>query len=461
MFTLYEIAQACGGKLIGGQSRDTVTGISCDSRTVQPGELFIALRGERFDGHSFLAQTFQKGAVCALIEKELPNASYPVVFVSDTLKAFQRLARYYRAQFSVPTIAVTGSAGKTTTKECIGVCLSEVFRVRLGYGNWNNHIGVPLNLFKLSKSDQCLVLELGANHPGEIALLTQIAQPTVGVITGIYPVHLEGFGSLEGIYKAKLELADYLDRVQGTIIANGDDPELIRRLSDRRSRLVTFGTRSNCDYILSDLVAKEGIIYFRVNEEFEFRLRGYGAFNAMNALGAIATAAYFNLDLKSLSESWQALPSIAGRFRLEWLEGRDVCVVDDSYNANPKSFERALESFQEVTGLRRKIIVAGDMLELGNHAPSYHTMLGRMLAEQGVDVLIGVGPLSKSTVDEFMAYRSNGTSAHVKNAQEATQFLAEQLKDGDAVFIKGSHGIKLNEVKGLLERYLSKTSTFA
>ncbi|MBI4000110.1 MAG: UDP-N-acetylmuramoyl-tripeptide--D-alanyl-D-alanine ligase [Candidatus Omnitrophica bacterium] len=453
MLTLSEIAKACSGKLVAGEVNHTVFGVSTDSRTIRSGELFVPLRGPQFDGHSFLQEVFQKGAVCALVDHQVQNNKFPVVLVDDTLKALQRLACFHRSRFSVPVVAVTGSAGKTTTKECIGVLLSDVFRVRIGLGNWNNHIGIPLNLFRLSAGDQCLALELGANHVGEIALLSGIAQPTVGVITGIYPVHLEGFGSMEQIYQAKLELADYLDKTHGTVIANGDDPELVRRLQGRKFNLITFGTSEHCNYILSDLVTQNDTVCFRVNHRFEFRLRGYGAFNAINALAAIATAGYFNLDLESLSKSWQRLPVIEGRFRLDRLGSLDIEIVDDSYNANPKSFEQAIESFCKLASGRRKIVVCGDMLELGENAQSFHEALGRLLAERDIDLVAAVGPLSCFTLEKFSVSKPHGTAAHFEQAEEAGRFVASNLREGDSLLIKGSRGMHLDRARRFLQEH--------
>ncbi len=459
MFTLHDIAKACNGQLISGQKEMRVSGVSCDSRTLQAGELFVALRGKRFDGHAFLKEVFQKGAACALVDRK-PDSAFPVVVVDDTLKSLQRLARFYRALFSIPVVAVTGSAGKTTTKECIGILLSEVFRVRVGFGNWNNHIGVPLNIFKLSADDQCLVLELGANHTGEIAALAKMAQPTVGVITEICPVHLEGFGSLEGIYRAKLELADFLDGSGGTIIANGDDPELVARLKGRKSSLITFGRNKDCDYVLNHVATRNGLIYFKVNGKYEFRLRGHGAFNAINALAAIATAGYFNLDLESLSEAWWMFPSIEGRFRLDRLELRDIQIIDDSYNANPKSFERAVESFCELVGDRRKIVVVGDMLELGNQSRLYHEALGKLLANRGIDQVIGVGSLSRFTLEAFAGASSETRTDHFEDPEAAGKFLFSILQEGDAILIKGSHGMRLDKVKPYLQEHFKTTTAF-
>lgn len=478
MFTLREIAAVTGGQLIDksrnistchpeavlrpkdlrsgilqafGLQNDgvVISGISTDSRHIKPGDLFIPLRGERFDGHAFFKEVFLKGAACALTERSI-EGNNPLVVVCDALKAMQALARHYRKRFLIPTIAVTGSVGKTTTKECIGVALSQSFRVRVGVGNLNNHIGVPLNLFRLNAADQCAVFELGANHPGEIRRLAEISDPTIGVITGIYPVHLEGFGSLEGIYDAKCELADYLDAKQGTLIANGDDPQLMNRLKKQRFRLITFGFSPGCDYRISNLRSRDDRIQFCVNQQYDFKLKGYGSFNALNALAAIAVAGSLKIELNSLVQTFCALPQIERRFRIERWPGADLLVIDDSYNANPKSFQHAVESFKELAGKRRKIIVIGDMLELGEQSVYYHTNLGKFLSEQQTDVLFGIGPLSSSAVAGF---KTNGSfeAFHFETVDEACVSLTACLREGDAVLIKGSHGMELCKVKAYLE----------
>ncbi len=457
MLALKEIAAATGGKLNSKQDQIQISGISCDSRTVKVGDLFIPLKGEHFDGHDFLTDVFSKGAVAVLASRPV-TVEGPVLFVPDTLKAMQQIASYYRAQFSIPTIAVTGSAGKTTTKECIGAVLSHRFKVRVGFGNFNNHIGVPLNLFRLNPSDECAVFELGANHAGEIKLLAEIAQPTLGVITGIYPVHLEGFGSLERIYDAKLELADYLEKKQGTVIANGDDPVLVKRLKNRRFKLITFGASTHCDFRISDLRSSEDKIGFTINEQYPFELKGYGRFNALNAAAAVAVAGHLQMDLKLLGQSWKELPRIQNRFHMDHWTSRNWLIVDDSYNANPKSFEQAVESFKEIAPDRRKIIVLGDMLELGPESVRYHEALGRFLGVHKIDLLVAVGPLSQFVYNAFRSAYPNGAAVHVLKMEDACSYLASNLKDGDGILIKGSHGMELFKIKPYLEERFNITS---
>ena len=434
-----------------------VTGVSCDSRTIKPGDLFIPLKGDHFDGHSFLKEVFLKGASAALSDHWVA-IDHPIIVVKDTLKALQKLAQHYKKRFSVPTIAVTGSAGKTTTKECIGAALSNSFKIRVGVGNLNNHIGVPLNIFKLQPFDQCAVFELGANHSGEIKLLSEIVQPSVGVITGICPVHLEGFGSLERIYDAKLELADYLNDQQGTVIANGDDLDLKKRLQNRRFNLITFGKSHSCDYRISHLRTAENKILFNVNEKYHFQLKGYGLFNAPNALAAIATAAHFKINLEALSQSWIELPRIQNRFIIDHWSSCNLLIVDDSYNANPKSFEQAVESFKEIAKDRRKIIVVGDMLELGEQSSFYHELLGHFIAGQKIDALITVGSLSRFALNAFRKLNSKAVAIHFDKIEPACSYLTSNLREGDSVLIKGSHGVELFKIKPYLEEHFNITS---
>lgn len=460
MFSLEQAARICGGTLNSQEKNRLFSGVSIDTRTLRPGDLFFALHGPNFDGHTFAPQAFQKGACAAVLNRPASEAG-PQIIVDDTLLALQRLARWQRDQFSHPVVAIAGSAGKTTTKECVATALSQVFQVRVGFGNWNNHIGVPLNLFRLKPEDQCFVLELGANHLGEIRQLAEIAEPTVGVLTGVQPAHLEGFGSLDNIYQAKLELADFLEERNGVLIVNGDNPELIRRLKGRKNPVLTYGTERHCDFYLSSLAVSDGFICFEVNGALHFRLEGYGAFNAMNALAAIAVAGFFKLDLSALSESWHALPSVEGRFQVVSLALRNLQIVDDSYNANPQSFERALESFQALSGARRKIVVAGDMLELGHDAAFFHKWLGQLIAETGAEHLIAVGPLSRLTLKSFLKSRRGLKGDYARTAEEAFETLKAVIKEGDSILIKGSHGMGLGRLRPSLESFFAADLTQA
>jgi UDP-N-acetylmuramoyl-tripeptide--D-alanyl-D-alanine ligase len=446
MFRLIDLAAICGGEIIGGSPSAKIYGACLDSREVHPGDLFVAVKGLRVDGHDFVREALRRGAACALVERELSQVG-PVVKVSSSLEAIQKLAMIHRARFSIPVIAVTGSSGKTTTKECIGIALSQVFQVRVGFRNWNNHLGVPLNLLRLTDQDQVLVIELGANHEGEIEHLAKMAQPSVGVITGIHPAHLKGFSNLEGVYRAKLELAEEVARRSGVMIAYGDDEQLVRCLKKIGTRCITFGRNPACDFTVAELANTDGTVEFTINGSLQFKLKGHGSFNVFNVAAAVATASHFNLDLNALSEAWCSLPPIENRFEVSWLDHQDVQIVDDSYNANPASFEHALDAFLDLSKNRRKIVVAGDMLELGESARAYHVALGKQFGLARIDVVVGVGEESRHVIDSFKSHYAEGWGACASNVEEAEALLKEHLKEGDSVLIKGSHGMGLHELK--------------
>jgi len=455
MITFEEIVKICGGKLAGNKPNCAINGFSIDTRTLVPGNVFVALRGDCIDGHNFLEDAFKKGAAGALVERETPNSG-PMVIVGNSLEALQKLGQWQREKFSGLVVAVTGSSGKTTTKECIGNALSTKFKIRTSFGNWNNHLGVPLNLLRLNDEDECLVLELGANHPGEIALLSKIAQPKIGVITGVFPSHLEGFGSLEGIYKTKLELADFLEEVSGVLFINGDDPELIRRTSHLKSEVLTFGKNPECDYSISEVVSKDGFLSLAVNGQFNFRLQGYGAFNAMNALAAIAVADYCGVDLFELGKHWTKLPQIEGRFTVKSFPEKDILLVNDAYNSNPYSLASALQDFRNLESPKRRVVIMGDMLELGKEARIFHEKAGSSIRENQTDVLIGVGEMSRFALETFKRKDVKLKAYHFDNYKDLNQNLLQIIQDGDRILIKGSHGIRLDETVRFLEKNLSR-----
>ncbi len=451
MFSLREIAELCDGKIVAKDSDVLLTGFAIDSREVRAGDLFVAFQGAHVDGHDFIHVAFRNGARAALVEHEIPGV-FPLVVVPHVLTALQNLARTHRKSFNLPVVCVTGSCGKTTTKECLGIALSRAFRVRTGFRNWNNELGVPLNLLNLKRDDECLVLELGAGKAGDIAFLADLAKPNVGVLTGVHPVHLNGFSNLDGVYEGKLELADEVNRNGGMMIVNGDDPELVNRMKLRGGTFLTYGKNKSCNFFLSNLLIEDGVISFQVNQKHCFRLRGYGEFNAMNALAAIAAAAYYKIDLDELSKLWCALPTIEKRFQRTLLHGFDIELIDDSYNANPYSVQEAFSSFLNVSRGRRRIVVFGDMLELGTDSLRYHEDVGRMIAKSDVTMLIGVGEMAAHAVTIYQNSVSESSGIQVMSVREAASVLLPQLLAGDSVLIKGSHGTHLFELKSLLEK---------
>ncbi len=445
-YTLTEILEATGGRLL-LRGADHFTGLSIDSRTIKPGELFIALRGERFDGHNFVNDALQKanGAVVSY-PPAIPVKGKSIIHVNNTLKALQGIARYRRLSRYVTVIGVTGTNGKTTTKEMISAVLKMRYRVLTSRGNLNNHIGVPLNLSMLD-GQEIAVLEMGASQPGDINELCKIARPDIGVVTNIGPGHLAGFGSLETVRDTKLEIAGFVKR----LILNNDDNMLrpeVTLIKKNGVDVVTFGISGSADVRATDIRRTDSGISFRLHcgstTGVEVELPMLGLFNVYNALAAASVSMLFSISedyiVKALSE-FKGVP-----MRVERRQFRGALVISDLYNANPASMEEAIK---ELVSLRknRAIAVLGDMLELGAYEETAHRKIGQMLAELPVDVLVAVGQMMEYAAEEFLSIsKSNKQCFIVQTPEEARRVLDSIVKDGDTVLIKGSRGMKLERI---------------
>ncbi|MBI4388374.1 MAG: UDP-N-acetylmuramoyl-tripeptide--D-alanyl-D-alanine ligase [Candidatus Omnitrophica bacterium] len=461
MLSVDEIVQVTNGKLVSRSRFERFTSVSTDTRTLEKGALFFALRGEKYDGHQFLNDAFQKSAATAVIDEKgyqefhgrgLTPHDRCLLVVSDVYQALGALAKAYREKFNIPVIAITGSAGKTTTKECLKTLLGMQWRVCGGVGNLNNHIGLPLNLFKLTPSDQVAVFEFGASAPGEICYLSSLAKPSVGVITCIHPAHLKGFGSLDKIYESKCELGEFLAKEGGTLIVLGDDPRLLNQARKFKGHVISFGRSEGCEYRLTQLAQTEGFISFTINQKFKFQLKGFGLFNAFNALAALSVMRHLGFDLKALSNKWNELVSVPNRFEVETLDAPSIQVVKDCYNANPKAFLLALESFCSLAVIGKRIVVVGDMKELGGDAERYHRDLGKTLAEKPLDLVIAIGDYSKVIADTIQIMNYRMPVLTFNENQKIGEFLVSILHDGDGVFLKGSRSMKLEEVTCFLKK---------
>ncbi len=461
MFTIQEVVKHCEGRLFGRAMDQPLLHVSTDTRVILPDSLFFALRGDRFDGHLFVREAFQKGALAAVVDKEgyskinlshLVEKDAPLVMVKNVYEALGKLASAYRNRFHIPIIAVTGSAGKTTTKEYMGALLGERLKVRISKGNLNNHIGLPLNLFQLTKEDQIGVFEIGASAAGEIDYLCSILKPTLGVITCVLPAHLKSFGSLDRVYRTKLELAEWLAKNRGTLFVNGDNFELVARAKQFRVKLITFGKSQGCDFVVSDEKQAGEFLRFQVNHKYEFNVHGFGIFNVMNALAALTVLDHLMFDLNEAAAHWKQFVSVPNRFEVERLEAPDVQIIKDCYNANPESFSLALQSFAHFSASGKKIIVAGDMKELGKESEDYHEKLGSEIAETSADLLIAVGEFAQTVIRA--AQEKNYTLATVafQNTSDVPEFLASVLCDGDLVLLKGSRAMKLEQIVDTLKR---------
>jgi UDP-N-acetylmuramoyl-tripeptide--D-alanyl-D-alanine ligase len=421
-------------------------GYSIDSRTVEPERLFFAVKGERLDGHDFVEQALENGAVAAVVRKD-QLSRYPVqarlLAVADTLVALQTLATAVRKLWGKPLIAVTGSAGKTTTKEAIAHVLSTRFRVLKSEGNFNNHFGLPLMLLKLEPEYDVAVIEMGMSHAGEIGALAKIAQPEIGVVTNVAPVHLEFFDSLAGIARAKYELIESLPS-NGTAVLNADDEYVSRFGRDFKGKVVLYGTRATANVRAEKIQSKgtEGaefdVAIASVREHATLPL--VGEHNVLNALAAVAVG--LERGLKP-AEAVGALATLApADKRGQVLQVGNITVINDCYNSNPKALEAMVDALATMTATRR-IVVAGEMLELGLAGEEMHRQAGQHMTEKKIDVLLGVRGLAEAMVG---GARQAGTRAEfVAAPEEAGEWLARETRDGDVVLLKASRGVKLEK----------------
>jgi len=451
--TLAGLARCGEGRLV-GEDR-AVDGISTDSRSLRAGQLFVALRGDRFDGHEFASAAAARGAGGLLVERPLP-IDLPQVLVPDTLQALTACARAQRRRFRHPVVAVTGSNGKTTTKEMIGAILSRKGPCLITKGNLNNHIGVPLTLLDLRQEHRHAVIEMGANHGGEIAHLASIAEPGIALVTNAGAAHLEGFGSLDGVAAGKGELFASLPS-DGVAVINADDryASLWRSAAAGR-RLLTFGVEHPADFtarhILTSLEShgprQQFDLVSPVGTE-RVCLDLAGLHNLRNALGAAAAAHAAGADLADITAGLAAMRPVKGR--LEFRRAiNGALLVDDSYNANPASVRAGLDTFRAVTGPRW--LVLGDMMELGSGADLLHAEIGRYAKETGIERLLALGPQSRFAVDAFGA-----GGVWFETIDDLIAEAQRSLVPDVVVLVKGSRANRLERVTAALARAQTET----
>jgi UDP-N-acetylmuramoyl-tripeptide--D-alanyl-D-alanine ligase len=440
--TLREAARVTGGELIG---EDRPYGcVSTDSRTLKPGALFVALRGPNFDGAAFVEAAAAQGAIGALVERAMPGA-LPQVRVPDALRALQDLAKNWRAEFTLPVIAVAGSNGKTTAKEMTAAILSRMGLCMATHGNLNNHIGVPVTLMRLESSHRSAVIEMGANAIGDVAALMRIAQPTVGLITNAGAEHLEGFGDLDGVAKGEGETVSCLDS-DGTAVINADDAYAgyWRGISGAK-RIVTFGVHACADFsaknIFQGIERGEFATRFTLISplgERAIMLKAGGAHNIGNALAAAAAASAAGASLDNIASGLADFRPVAGRLQLK-AGTRGSWIIDDSYNANPSSVRAALELVRSLSGTTW--LVLGDMAELGDVSHDSHAHIGAYARECGVKRLFAMGPLSSRAVETF-----GSGGEWFADADSLSRRLQAELSPGVTVLIKGSRINRLERV---------------
>ena len=456
MFKLEDIIKATNGEVI-SRGQEQFEGVSTDTRMIEPNSLFIAIKGERFDAHDFLGVAIKK--ICGAIVQRTPDPSIltadkTFILVDDTLKALQNIARYYRKKESPLVIAVTGSNGKTTAKEMTAAIASKAKSTLKSRGNFNNQIGLPLTLCGIN-GHEVVVLEMGARAAGDIKELCEIASPDIGIITNIGPAHLEGFGSMEGVLKAKLELMDYVDK----LLINADDVLLSSGVIDKltandshHTEIYTYGINKDADFKAIEVKENPsgmGIsftIKFPDGQFQEIKLKTGGIFNVYNALAACGAGYLMEIDKESMRDALYDYSGISMRFEMQNLMG--ATIINDAYNANPASIRAAVT---ETVRLKqtRSIVVLGDMLELGAYSEKEHRVLGQWLASKDVDVFIALGPMMKFAHDEYVLRLTNGrvkSAFHMEDTDRARRIIFEIIKEKDTILIKGSRAMGMENI---------------
>jgi UDP-N-acetylmuramoyl-tripeptide--D-alanyl-D-alanine ligase len=433
------------------------SGVSTDSRSVEAGDCFFAIRGDRFDGHDFLREVFAKGAVCAVVSRKFDDeklADKCLLRVEDTIKALGDLAADYRRQSGFKVVAITGSVGKTTTRQILYHVLRRHFRVHQSPGSFNNNIGLPLTLLGAKSDDQIVITELGSNHPGEIAYLTRIAQPDIALVTNVHPAHLEGFGDLQTIVHEKLSICEGL-RPDGTLIINADFEPLVETCGAKGIEFVTFGKSDGSDY-QAESIRSDGRTSRLTIDGREFHLPLPGRGNVENALAAWAVCDRLGLTIDGFTSAIETLPPVS--MRAEVLQIGTLTVLSDCYNANPASMRNALEILAglDPTGKRRRVFICGQMAELGKQAEQLHTELGTAIARSGVQLMLAVGKLTK-----IAARSAEAAAEHTLQTKcfpdtiSACNNLNEFIKDYDIILIKGSRTAKLEMIVERLKELFS------
>lgn len=456
--TVGEILRATGGQLVRGSKDAVATGVSTDSRTVKKGDLFVALRGEKHDGHDHLAEVRRKGALAAIVDCRVKAQTKNLIRVKNTLCALGDLAHDWRRRFPIPVVAVTGSNGKTSAKDMISAILATRYRVLKTEGNFNNLIGLPLTVFRLRGDEEIMVLEMGMNHPGEIDRLAEIAEPLVGVITNVARAHLEGLGGLSGVAKAKGELLGRL-APGGLAILNKDDrffDRLKRRALRHRARVVSFGAGPGSDYraVETRTIDLKGLRFVANlrGQRSNFKMPVIGRHNVPNALAALAVGEWFGVPVAKMRMAIAGFRALSKRMEVVKLP-RGTAVINDCYNANPDSMAASLDFLGEFVGRRRTVAVLGDMFELGPAAVRAHREVGSRAAQAGASLLVAVGPHAREVV---VGARRAGLPAGCgfvgDSAEGAIPLVRSLVRPGDLVLIKGSRGMKMEKVTESLRR---------
>lgn len=445
--SIREIIAAVDGKLLSGRDDITVDSVSTNTRELSPGALFIPIKGDKFNGHDFIENAFEAGALATLTAEHDnigldQNRTY--IKVRETRVALQRLAAYYRSKFDIPVVGVTGSVGKTSTKEMIASVLSEKFKVHKTSGNLNGQIGLPLTLLGLEAGHEVAVVEMGISEFNEMEALAEMARPSHAVLTNIGVTHIENLLTRENIFKEKFKITSFL-REEDYLFVNGDDDILCKTQGSADFNVISFGITNNCMFTARNFSTKNETTRFEVLHDGacrEFVLQTIGEHNVYNALVAIAIGLSMGMTLDEIQAGLSRFKNLNMRQSIHHLS--DITLIDDTYNANPDSMKSALKVLAQLPKKGRKIAVLGDMLELGEMATALHEEVGRVAAQLGVDIIMTVGSLAEAIAD---GAAHTSTHTHMFNSNEdAVTCLKELIRPGDAVLVKGSRSMRMEEI---------------
>ena len=447
-----EIIEATGGKLLSENSK-TFKGVSIDSRTISDGQVFFAIRGDRFNGHDFLGNALLKGggAVVDTRPEPLPKGKV-IIYVNDTLRSLQELAHFLRIRRDIPVVAITGSNGKTTTKEMVNTFLSGKFRTLKNEGNLNNHIGLPLSLTGLGPDDEAVVLEMGMNASGEIRRLCEIALPSHGVITNVGMAHVGKLGGYDAVRDAKLEIVKGLS----VAVVNADDAGLIQgvsRIKDFKGKIITFAVNNDAHFRAKNIRDTENgsdfILECGDKGSAEVSLNVHGLFNVYNALASAAVSFSVGMTVDEIKiglETFRAFP-----MRFEVIRGNGITVINDCYNANPTSMKESIKELLRIGAKGRVVAVLGDMRELHDFSETEHRSLGRMVCEMGIDVFVAVGEMMGLAAEERAALKGEKcvTGAFTfKDIEAAKKDIGKIIRRGDTILVKGSRAMSMEKIIG-------------
>ena len=455
MFTVSEILKATEGKLLQGNPGAEVKGVFIDSRNIEPNELFIAIKGENFDGHDFVSKVAERGIKVIVVHRtvKIENRDVAVIRVRDTVKALGALARFHRLRFDIPVVGLTGSAGKTTTKEMLAAVLKSKFHVLYNAGTQNNHIGVPLTLLKLTKQHDIAVIEMGTNQPGDISWLADVARPTIAVLTNIGESHLEKLKTLGGVFQEKWALAKAVP-ARGYVIYNKDD-RYLKMIPQKKlaARAVAYSIVSLSACRATHVSIRSAGLSFKIHKK-TFFLKTFSTDMAYNALAAVACARIFKITDQNVYRAFKTFRFDKGRQEILKVNGN--WIINDSYNANPVSMRNAIATLEAFPTEGRRILISADMLELGNRARVLHEEVGRRVGSSGIDILMTVGVNARWIARAALRTQPGFSAFHDRDVEALKHRLRNMPFENDVILVKGSRGMKMENVVEFLKENLKR-----